>query len=103
MDWLYNRQSNRHYSVSNAPDNVRISVDFLYSRIGDRWVWAMRLQTAEAFCMEMAFFAMALHTCTKLLSQVRFYTAQGYFVHSTTQDGVYSGSLYQSLSGCIIL
>lgn len=77
------------------PDNVayisRFSVLPNWQQVG---MGNALMQTAETFCMENGVAAMALHTCTKLLSQVRFYTAQGYFVHSTTQDRGYIRGLF---------
>ena len=48
----------------------------------------------EEECRQQGVKAICLHTGTKLLSQARFYYANGFYVHSTTHDKGYIRGLF---------
>lgn len=58
------------------------------------------LKTAEQYAKEQGAQAVTLHTATKMIAQVRFYTNHSYFVHSTTHDrGYIRGLFIKELTG----
>jgi GNAT superfamily N-acetyltransferase len=52
------------------------------------------LTRVEEECRQKQVSAIALHTGTKLMAQARFYYANGFYVHSTTQDHGYIRGLF---------
>ncbi len=52
------------------------------------------LSQVEAECRQQGVKAIALHTGTKLMAQARFYYANGFYVHSTSQDHGYIRGLF---------
>ena len=52
------------------------------------------LARIEEDCRQQKVNAIALHTGTKLMAQARFYYANGFYVHSTTQDHGYIRGLF---------
>lgn len=45
-------------------------------------------------CEKDGIAAIALHTCTKMMPQVRFYYGQGFYIHSTTHNRGYVRGLF---------
>ncbi len=52
------------------------------------------LNQVETECRQQGVKAIALHTGTKLMAQARFYYANGFYVHSTSQDHGYIRGLF---------
>lgn len=44
-------------------------------------------------CRAAGYYAIALHTASRMFSLVRFYYGQGFYIHSTTQDRGYTRAL----------
>ena len=58
------------------------------------------LAVAEQYARQEKAEAICLHTATKMIAQVRFYTNHSYFVHSTSQDrGYIRGLFVKELTG----
>jgi N-acetylglutamate synthase-like GNAT family acetyltransferase len=51
------------------------------------------LQTVIAECIRKDVYALALHTCSKMKTLIRFYYGQNFYIHSTTHDRGYIRAL----------